>query len=365
MATLNEYYPQEVLHPCVTLKEKLEEMGMTQKEFAIRTGKPEKTIFAVLKGESAITSEMAVMFENITKIPAHFWINKQARYNEYKARLKRKVDVENAEEWTKSFPYAEMAKNNWVPKTRKLEEKTINLFEYFGVSTHEAWDKLYMKSELKVAAYTSLAHTHEPEAVSAWLRQGELQAEQIDVPEYDKGVFLELLPLIKEVMANHPEDYFLQLQALCSKAGVKVFYTPKLPKAPISGSTRWIKNTPVIQLSARYRQNDRFWFTFFHEAGHILRHGKKYISLEGVNFSGSDPKKEQEANEFAEEWTFSAKQEQEVINAAPLNREDIISFAKKFNTHPAMIIGRLHHLGLVHFSEGREFIKSIDLTSCN
>lgn len=188
MATLNEYFPQEVLHPCKTLNEKLKEIGMSRKEFALRTGKPEKTIIAVLKGESSITSEMAILFENITKIPAQFWLNKQARYNEYKARLKRKLDVEKAHEWTKRFPYADMAKNNWVPKTRNIDEKTINLFEYFGISTHEAWQNLYMKSKLKIAAYTSLAHTHEPHAVSAWLRQGELQTEEIISPEYNKNV---------------------------------------------------------------------------------------------------------------------------------------------------------------------------------
>ncbi len=363
MATLNEYYPQEVLHPCETLKEKLEEMGMSQKEFALRTGKPEKTIIAVLKGESSITSEMAVMFENINRIPAHFWLNKQAQFNEYKARLKRKLDVEKAEEWTKSFPYAEMVKNNWVPKTRKLEEKTINLFEYFAVSTDEAWENLYMKSKLKVAAYTSLAHTHEPHAISAWLRHGELQARQIETSDYSKKEFLKVLPQIKGIMVNHPHDFFKQLQELCKTAGVKVFYTPKMPKAPISGSTRWIRDTPVIQLSARYRQNDRFWFTFFHEAGHIILHGKKYISLEGIDFSEADPKKEQQAHDFAEDWTFSKEQEHEVIDAAPLNETDIISFAKKFNTHPAMIIGRLHHKKLVHFSVGRKFIEPIDLTS--
>ncbi|MCK4663256.1 MAG: ImmA/IrrE family metallo-endopeptidase [Bacteroidales bacterium] len=363
MATLNEYYPQEVLHPCETLNEKLEEMGMSRKEFALRTGKPEKTIIAVLKAESSITSEMAVLFENVTKIPAHFWINKQARYNEYKARKQRKYDVEQAEEWTKSFPYAEMAKNNWVPKTRKIEEKTINLFEYFAVSTHEAWNKLYMESELKVAAYASLKHTLEPHAISAWLRQGEIQAEQIDIPEYNKKVFGKNLLEIKNIMAKHPDDFFQQLQNFCLQAGVKLFYTPKLPKVPISGSTRWIKNNPIIQLTARYKQNDRFWFTFFHEAGHILLHGKKYISLENINFSEADPEKEQEAHDFAEEWIFTREQEEEVILAAQLDENDIIAFAKKFNTHPAMIIGRLQHKGLISFSLGRKFIEPIDLSS--
>ena len=129
MAKLNEYFPEEVFHPSVTLNEKLYEMGMSRKEFALRTGKPEKTIVAVLQGTSSITPEMAILFENVTKIPAHFWINKQSRYNEYKARLQRKYAVEQAANWTRSFPYAEMASLNWVPRTRNIEEKTINLFE--------------------------------------------------------------------------------------------------------------------------------------------------------------------------------------------------------------------------------------------
>jgi hypothetical protein len=54
-----------------------------------------------------------------------------------------------------------------------------------------------------------------------------------------------------------------------------------------------------------------------------------------------------------------------VIDAVPLNKDKIITFARKFNTHPAMIIGRLQHKGLIPFSVGREFIKSIDLSSCN
>lgn len=362
MATLNEYYPEEVFHPSETLNEKLAEMGMSRKEFALRTGKPEKTIIAVLKGESSITAEMAVLFENITKIPAHFWLNKQSRFNEYKARLRRKLAVEEAIEWAKEFPYSAMSNYGWVPNTRKVEEKVINLFEYFGVSTHDAWGKLYMESELKVAAYTSLKHTLDPHAISAWLREGELQAAKIKTSEYDRGKFRGILPEIKNIMARHPNDFFQKLQVLCLNAGVKVFYTPKLPKAPLSGSTRWINDTPIIQLTARYRQNDRFWFTFFHEAGHILLHGKKYISIEGIDFSEADPIKEQEAHNFAEECTFSKEQESEVIAAAPLDENDILAFAEKFNTHPAMIIGRLQHRNLIHFSVGREFIEAVDLS---
>lgn len=86
MATINQYLPQSYAHPGETLEEKLQEMGMGLKELAVRTGKPEKTIIAVINGDSAITSDMAIQFESVTKIPAHFWMNVQRLYDEYVAR---------------------------------------------------------------------------------------------------------------------------------------------------------------------------------------------------------------------------------------------------------------------------------------
>jgi len=299
MTLENQYFPDVVFHPGSTLEEKLQEMGMSIKEFALRTGKPEKTIIAVLKGTSAITQEMAIKFENVTQIPANFWMRNQQRYDEFKTRKKLKAVITNALPWAKEFPYAEIAKLNWVPTTRNAEEKTANLLSYFGVASHSAWEKLYIESVLKVAAYTSLKHTHQPHAISAWLRQGELQARQIEAPVFDLKKLKNNIPVMRQLMIMKPADFFVQLQNVCLQAGVILLFTPKLPKVPLSGSTRWLNNTPLIQLTTPYKKNDNFWFTFFHELGHIILHGKKYISLENVNFAAADPEKEEEANQFA------------------------------------------------------------------
>lgn len=361
MTLTNQYSPDIVLHPAITLNEKLEEMGMSRKEFALRTGKPEKTIIAVLKEESSLTTEMAILFENVTQIPAQFWINKQARYNEYIARKKHEEAIAKASEWAKQFPYAEMAKHNWVVSTRNAKEKAINLFSYFGVASHNSWEKLYIETELKVAAYTSLKQSHQPHAISAWLRQGEIQAKQIETNIFNVKKLKSNIPAMRQLMVEQPVNFFEQLQDLCLQSGVVLLFTPKLPKVPLSGSTRWLNNTPLIQLTARYKKNDSFWFTFFHELGHIILHGKKYISLENVDFAAADPVKEEEAHQFAVSQTFTNAQEQEVLQNTTITEQDIIDYAKKFNTHPAMIIGRLQHDGYIHYSVGRQFIEPIDL----
>ena len=356
----NQYFPQSVPHPGGTLEEKLEEMGMGPKEFAIRTGKPEKTITAILKGESSITPDMAVQFENVTKIPAHFWMNLQRSYDEYMAREKRKEVIEEAIPWARLFPFSDMIKKGWLPQTAAIHEKAAAILSFFGFASHSAWEDYYFKQQLKVAFRISLANTNEPYAISAWLRKGELQAAELHAYDYLEKNFKEALPKLKTLMAKHPDNFFNQLQGICLEAGVKVVHTPCLPKAPISGSTHWLNDTPLIQLTGRYNRNDSFWFTFFHEAGHILLHGKKDIFLEKVEYSDKDIEKEKEADEFAVKWTLTKEEEQEIIDSAPLTEGDIRSFARKFNTHPAIIIGRLQHDKLISYGLGRQFFKPVE-----
>ena len=359
MIKQNQYFPQSRPHPGETLEEKLQEMGMGPKEFAIRTGKPEKTIIAVIKGNSAITPDMAIQFESVTRIPAHFWMNSQRHYDEYIAREKRKEMIAQSVEWARLFPISDMIKKGWLPVSTGIEERTTELLSFFSISSPAAWKDYYFNQELKVAFRISLAHTNEPYAISAWLRKGELQAAELPTNNYSEKSFKEILPEIKTLMAQQPADFFVQLQAICLKAGVKVVHTPCLPKAPVSGSTRWLNDTPFIQLTGRYKRNDTFWFTFFHEAGHILLHGKKDIFLENIEYPDKINDKELEADRFAVKWTLPEDEEKEILAAIPLNEEKVRMFAQKFNTHPAIIIGRLQYKGYIPYTLGRELVESI------
>jgi Zn-dependent peptidase ImmA (M78 family) len=192
------------------------------------------------------------------------------------------------------------------------------------------------------------------------LRRGELQASEVSAKDYNEKNCRDALPDIKSVMARHHADFAKRLQSVCLSAGVKVVYTPCLPKAPIAGSTRWLNDTPLIQLSGRYKRNDSFWFTFFHEAGHIILHGKKDVFLEKIDYSEHDINKEKEADSFAVKWTLTKEEEQEIIDSAPLTETAIRSFARKFNTHPAIIIGRLQYDKLIPYGLGRQFFKPVE-----
>ena len=353
-----------VSHPGLTLSEKLSEMEMSVKEFAVRVSKPEKTIFAVISGNSSVTTEMAVSFESVTKIPASFWLRKQQMYDEYIVRKKREEEAKESTEWMKLFPYTEMVKRGWIAAGKLPEEKVRNLFEYFGVSTEKAWADYYLNQQLKLAFRISLSSAKDPHAMSVWLRRGELQAqEEKQNTPFDEKKLKATLPIMKQLMVEEPDDFFKQLQALCRSCGMILIATPTLPKAPINGATRWLRDTPVIQLSGRYKGYDNLWFNFFHEVGHILLHGKKDIFLENAGVSGQDEAKEKEADAFASQILLSREDEQDFLRNVSFSEDAIIEAAKKYNTHPAILVGRLKHLHVMKYWQGQSLSKHVEICS--
>ncbi len=292
-----------VYHPGETLNEKLKEMGMSVKEFAVRTSKPVKTIIAIKNGTSSITSEMAVSFENAMKIPAHFWLTKQRHYDEYVVRVKREQDALLSADWMKKFPIAEMEARGWIPKSKTVAQRVMALFNFFGISSEKAWADYYINKELKIAFSISLLQTKNPYAISAWLRQGELTATEMSIEEpYNQKKLKSSLTVMKEIMIEGGTTYFDKLQALCATLGIKLIQVPCLKNAPLNGATRWLNDTPIIQMSNKYEDDKTFWFTFFHEVGHIVLHGKKAIFLEENQTSKMAKEKEDAANMFAREF---------------------------------------------------------------
>lgn len=362
-----KFKPVRMFHPGITLREKLEELGMSVKEFALRSSKPEKTINAVLNGDSSITPEMSVAFEQITMIPARVWLNIQRGYDEYIARKKREEIYKDKTTiaWTKSFPYAEISRLEWVPSTRIMSEKIENLFAFFKITSVKAWENYYLNQELKSAFRISLAGTKNPYSISVWLRKGELLASEMTTKNpYSEALLKDKLPQMLSLVQEQPTDFAILLKELCSEAGVKLIYVNYITHAPINGCARWIEDTPCIQMTDKQKRNDIFWFSFFHEIGHILLHGKKDVFLEDNAYLDQQREKENEADTFASNLLLSKQAENKIIQEIQekhISKNLIKTLAEKYQTHPAIIIGRLQHKGLLRHDMLNDFMVHISL----
>lgn len=337
---VNEYYPDYAVSPGEVLADELELRGMTQQELAKRTGLTPKHIISILKAKSAITPETAIKLERALGMPAEYWLNLESLYQEALARINEESSLERDLVWLKHIPIPAMVKLGWIEKLSDPKAQLVAVLRFFGIASVSQWDDMW--PNLNVAYRQHNHHEVFPESISAWLRQGEIEAAQIICEPYDKAAFRSALDEIRTLTTQPPEVFVPKMQALCAKAGVAVLFVPALPKSGVSGATRWLNsNKAIIQLSLRYKTDDHLWFTFFHEAGHILLHGKKELFLEGAN--GLDAAKETEANDFSAAELIPRKEFNSLAQQRPLGKASICAFAKRIGISPGIVVGQLQH----------------------
>ena len=341
---VNEYQPDYAVSPGEVLAAELEMRGMTQKELANRTGLTPKHIVAIAKSKSVITPETAIKLERALGMPAEYWLNLESQYQEVLARLNEEQQLDRDLGWLKRIPVAQMAELGWLKKHKDAKTQLIEVLRFFGIASVEQWDDMW--PNLNVAYRQHNHYEIFPQAVSAWLRRGEIEAAQIQCDPYDRSKFRQALDEIRALTIGLPEVFVPRMQELSAKAGVAVVFVPALPKTGVSGATRWLSTQKaLIQLSLRYKTDDHLWFTFFHEAGHILLHGKKEFFLEGAN--GLDESKESEANEFAQFELIPRKAFSGFLEHKAYSKRAIVKFSQEVGIAPGIVVGQLQHRGLL------------------
>lgn len=351
------YTPDYAVAPGEMLEYEMDIRGMTQQELVRRTGVTSKHINELMSSKAPISPAMAIKLERAMGMPAQYWLNLEANYQEIQARQEEEKQLEADLGWLAKIPYREMVKLGWIRDISDKKERLSEILRFFGIASVKQWQQMWPM--LSVAYRQTQKHEVFPEAVSVWLRQGELEANKIACQPFDKKNFRAALDEARSLTTLPPNDFLPRLIQSCADAGVAVAFVPNLPKTGVSGATRWLnKDKAVIQLSLRYKSDDHLWFTFFHEAGHILLHGKKEMFLEGTN--GLDNEKEEQANAFASKELIPAKALKQFIESTKPTKANINAFASEVGVSPGIVVGQLQHRGVLprsHCNDLKQFYK--------
>ncbi|HUX57534.1 MAG TPA: helix-turn-helix domain-containing protein [Bacteroidales bacterium] len=340
--------------PGDTIQETIDYIGMSQAELATRMGRPKEKLNDIIKGREPISISAAIKLERVLGIAASFWINREQEYREELARIEEEQSLLKEVSWLQNFPVSDLKKMGVLPSTSNETELVRSLLNFFGIATVSQWNDIYIGKNITAAFRISLANTNNPHSIASWLRLGEINVSKQKLPDYDEKGFKETLNTLKKTVKDHPSDFMETLQRSCFDCGVGIVFTKCLHKAPISGATRWIYGKPLIQLSDRYKTNNHFWFSYYHEAGHILLHGKKEVFLEDIEGAIIDKVKEEQADKFAESHLFPLASMKNLLTDG-ITRSNIIKYAKKLKTHPAIIVGQLQHYGHLGYNKMNDF----------
>lgn len=351
MANGRSFNPDYYLPPGDILEEILEENSMSQTEFAKRAGLSTKHVNEIIKGKAGLTPDTSLQFEKVLGIPASFWINFESQYREALAREKQLESFEKSKEWLEQIPVKKMIAYGWVKKCKSIVDQMNELLDYFRVASPRSFDNLCAANQVKFRISTAMEINKG--AVAAWLRQGEILAEEIDYGEFRRDVFKGVLPEIRKLTLETPDIFVPKLKDICASKGVALVFVKELPKTGLSGATRFINDKALMQLSLRYKTNDHLWFSFFHEAAHLIYHGKNKVYLESVRTGRDISSEEKEANVFASNIlipTSDYNRIKQVALNSRLSKAEIINFANSIDIHPGIVVGRLQHDELLNFN---------------
>ena len=351
--TVHTFQPDYAVPPGESLRARLNEIGLSQSDLAVRSGLSAKHVNQIIKGLAPITHETAMTLELVTGTPAAVWNKLEARYRESLLRMRGRELEENDKAWIRRLPIADLKSRDRLPDVTGGE-----LFEavlgFFGVADRAAWERLWSKPATSFRRSTKFKTSIE--AVASWVRLGELAARQIETAPYNATKFRAAL---RQIRAVTREPDIKEAVRLCAEAGVALVFTKEIDKCRISGATWWSTPTQaVIALTDRGKAEDRFWFTFFHEAAHILLHSKKETF---IDYDGDDGELEEEADRFASDLLIPPDKAEQLRQLSTVS--DVQRFSEDLDIADGIVVGRLQHDQLWPWNKGNPLKRKVSIVS--
>ncbi len=347
-----DYLPDWISPPGETVLDILEERGWSQADLAERTGYTRKHINLLIKGSASITEEAALKLERVLGSTAGFWLNREAQYRELLARQAELDDLRPSVSWLTELPIADMVNFGWIQRSSQKVHTVAACLQFFGVATVDAWRERY--ATLGVAYRASPAFEKKNGAVAAWVRHGEVQAETRSIDPFRRDGLVELIPELRSLTREpDPVVFIPKLEGLLASVGVVFVVAPAPKGCPVSGLAKWLgPDRALVMLSFRYKTNDHFWFSLFHELGHLLLHGKKHLFLEGWA-EGLQPEQEAAADRWAANLLIPSKWNRD-LSRLDSTTQSICHFADELGTAPGIVVGRMQHDGRLGWQELNE-----------
>jgi HTH-type transcriptional regulator/antitoxin HigA len=337
----NEFNPDWASPPGDTIADILEECCYSQQEFAQRMGYTPKHAHELLRSRAPISPETARKLELVLGATADFWL---ARDNQYRGNLLHSATIferKDEEAWLKELPVKDMLRYGWLAPEIFAANPAAACLRFFGVADVQAWRATY-RNVLEMSAFrTSPTFRSQPGALAAWLRQGEIESASLDCKPWDQSTFHKALVEMRTLTRKRdPRHFLLELKRRCADHGVAIAIVRAPAGCRASGATRFLSPVKaLLLLSFRYLSDDQFWFTFFHEAGHLILHGKKEVFLEGGKALNVE---ELEANEFSA-GVLVPPEFQSKLQRLAVERHEIRNFAKTIGVSPGVVLGQLQY----------------------
>lgn len=347
-----DFLPDWATPPGATLQDIMHIRKMTILDLASQMEWPIDFVGDLLQGKTAITQEIAFLLEKLFGGSKEFWIKREKKYREDVSRLKENENETKYLEWLEKFPIKAMVSRGWITNSSQPKEKVSSLLSFFGISDLSSWESRYSNPQEFLAFKKSEKIKENIFSTIAWIRKGEIEAEHLEISLWNKQKLIESIPEIRALTTeSSPAIFITAIREILSKCGVVFTIEKGIPGCHASGVTKFVSNDKALIIqSFRYLSDDHFWFTLFHEIGHLILHSpdKTFIDYD-IKSEKNKGLEEQEANRFSENTLIPSQFENDLATVEKTYR-GILKLAKKIGIAPGILVGQLQHKKIIPHS---------------
>ncbi len=310
-----------------------------------RIGVSKRFLLCLTEGIEEINENLAERLAAQFGGTSSFWIKREELFRERLNTLVMKGDPRASRLWLKQFPITEMVKRGWITITDDLESQVESCLNFFGVETPSELRLSYFSRGTQLAFRTSPTYTSRMGSLFSWIRQSERTSGGDSVSEFSPYRLQSSIDELRSLtLYRKPKDFLPKIKSILASCGVIFVSIKQVSGCPVSGATfQRGDGTPMIVQSFRFKSDDHFWFTFFHELGHLLLHDLSDGFFEGVE---EETCKEYEANEFAA-LTLIPEAYGEQLTHCVSSKYSVARFARRIGLAPGIVVGQLQHQGLI------------------
>lgn len=342
MSNYIEYDDKIAFHPGYYIKEIVEESGLTQEDFAKRLDTSPKNLSLLIRGEQSLSIDIAIKLSRMMRTSVTYWLNLQNGYDALVAEFKSKEELAQEKVVFSNLNYKYFRENFGLPDLpREIDEQIAEVRRFLNVSTLT----MFKRRDMAVSFRSATGELSESNIIKAntMVQIATNIALKTKAPRFNKSIFEEAINYALTLTRNHSTFYPLIKESF-AKAGVIFVILPNIQGSKINGATKKVGNNIMLMVNDRRLHSDTFWFTLFHEIGHIMNGDY------GISFDQDFGEQEEVADRFAEDMLIPYDQYQNFVAKGRFDAQSICEFSERINRDPGIVLGRLLNDGKVDYS---------------
>jgi len=364
MSNVSVYKELTAFHPGYYVSDIIDDLGITQAEFATRLGTNTKTLSCLINGQANISNDLAKKLSVMLGTSEEVWLNLQAAYDQKLIEIQKASDLDEQKYLARLIDYKFFVDVAGLNETRDVKEKIQNLCSYFKVSDL----RILMIPDFLVNFRTGVNSVSEKNIINskAWVQTAINCSSIIDTKDYDEKKLKSFLPQIREMTVQKPEVFLPKIKKIFSECGVAFVLLPNLRNSGVNGAVKWVSDKRVVlAMNNRGLDADIFWFSLFHEIKHVFQKKTKtmFVSFDEDEMNAVNKSMEDEADGFARNYLIPQADFKKLAPTKYITDKEILGFAKKIGVHPGIVVGRLQHDGILQPNRAAKFKEKYNIVS--